>query len=396
MMATFFDVWPVDDSSQDRLIHCITYNNHQNHPYRHFTIIMWGEAPSISKLREALEDPSRAIGMRMRAAYYLKQVHANNHGEDQHQQQDEIVLILSKGLLEKGHGSLMRHEFAYVMGQLKDERCCHTLEQVLLQKDDCVIVRHECAEALGAIGAERSRPVLEQTIQDNLEVKELSDTSRLSLNVMDWRQSGGDPNEPPAACACMLNPYSSVDPAPPYAAHINKSTQELGDILLDASLALFERYRAMFSLRNRGGSDAVQELGRALVQDTSSPLLRHEVAYVLGQLQHEDSVEALEQSLRRTQEHTMVRHESAEALGAIEARWSDVERILQEFTKDADVTVAESCLVALDAADYWGHATSPNDDDDQVVEQVEGEPLSFVKQKNAKQQVLSQHFNVQC
>jgi deoxyhypusine monooxygenase len=357
---------------------------------------MWGEAPSISKLQEALEDPSHAIGMRMRAAYYLKQLHANNHDKEHQQQQDKIVDILSKGLLEKGHGSLMRHEFAYVMGQLKDERCCQTMEHVLLQNDDCVIVRHECAEALGAIGAERSRPVLEQTILENLNVKELSDTCRLALNVMDWRQSGGDPNEPPAACACMLNPYSSVDPAPPHPAHVSKSTKELGDILLDASLALFERYRAMFSLRNRGGSDAVQELGKALVEDTSSPLLRHEVAYVLGQLQHQDSVEALEQSLRRTDEHTMVRHESAEALGAIEARWSDVERILQEFTTDANVTVAESCLVALDAADYWGHATSLSDDDDHAVELEKGEPLSFVQQKNANQQLLSQHFNVRC
>jgi deoxyhypusine monooxygenase len=358
---------------------------------------MWGEAPSISKLQEALEDPSHAIGMRMRAAYYLKQVHnnTNNNHDDEEQQQDEIVEILSKGLLEKGHGSLMRHEFAYVMGQLKDERCCLTLEQVLLQDDDCVMVRHECAEALGAIGAERSRPVLEQCIQENLKVKELSDTCRLALNVMDWRQSGGDPNETPAACACMLNPYSSVDPAPPHPAHIDKSTQELGDILLDASLPLFERYRAMFSLRNRGGSDAVKELGRALVEDTSSPLLRHEVAYVLGQLQHEDSVEALEESLRRTEEHTMVRHESAEALGAIEARWSDVERILQEFTKDANLTVAESCLVALDAADYWGHATSHNDGD--AVEEEGAPPSSFVQQKNANQQILAnQHFNVKC
>jgi deoxyhypusine monooxygenase len=352
---------------------------------------MWGEAPSISKLQEALEDPSHAIGMRMRAAYYLKQAHTNSHDEEQ--QQDEIVEILSNGLIDKVHGSLMRHEFAYVMGQLKDERCCQTLEQVLLQNDDCVMVRHECAEALGAIGAERSRPVLEQSIQENLQIKELSDTCRLALNVMDWRQSGGDPNEPPAACACMLNPYSSVDPAPPHPAHVDKSTQELGDILLDASLPLFERYRAMFSLRNRGGSDSVKELGRALVEDTSSPLLRHEVAYVLGQLQHEDSVEALEQSLRRTEEHAMVRHESAEALGAIETRWSDVERILQEFTKDANLTVAESCLVALDAADYWGHATSQNDD----AEEEEGEePLSFVQQKNANQQILAQHFNVQC
>jgi len=36
---------------------------------------------------------------------------------------DEIVIdTLSQGLLDPEHGSLLRHEFAYVMGQLRDER----------------------------------------------------------------------------------------------------------------------------------------------------------------------------------------------------------------------------------------------------------------------------------
>jgi HEAT repeat protein len=99
---------------------------------------------------------------------------------------------------------------------------------------------------------------------------------------------------------------------------------------------------------------------RALTNDTSSALLRHEVAYVLGQLQHPFAIQALEMSLRRSQEHFMVRHKSAEALGAIETthdEWNRIETILQEFTHDSDPVVRESCLVALDAADYWGHAS---------------------------------------
>jgi hypothetical protein len=131
-------------------------------------------------------------------------------------------------------------------------------------------------------------------------------------------------------------------------------------MLCDKKLELFERYKCMFSLRNRGGQDCVTELGTALVKDNSSALLRHEVAYVLGQMQHPSSVEALEASLRREGEHAMVRHEAAEALGAIQGRWDDCEKILMEFMNDPDDVVKESCQVALDAADYFGVNVSGN------------------------------------
>jgi len=253
-------------------------------------------------------------------------------------------------------------------------------------------VRHECSEALGAIGADRSLSVLRDVEEASESPSELVETCQLALNVMEWRRNGEDPATMPAACACMLNPYSSIDPAPAHPAHADLPLQELGDILCNSELPLFERYRAMFSLRNRGGEDAVKQLCRALVQDTSSALLRHEVAYVLGQMQHPVSVDALEESLRRVNEHSMVRHEAAEALGAIDGgRWEDVERILNEFTKDEDVVVRESCLVALDAADYWGRTVA----DDPSADEKEEPPTSslFASQK-ADQRILVNHFNI--
>ena len=60
----------------------------------------------------------------------------------------------------------------------------------------------------------------------------------------------------------------------------------------------------------------------------------------------------------------MVRHESAEALGAIEDRWTEVETILKAFCQVDDIVVAESCMVALDAADYWGYGGSSHVDED--------------------------------
>ena len=53
--------------------------------------------------------------------------------------------------------------------------------------------------------------------------------------------------------------------------------------LNDQSLPLFDRYQAMFSLRNNGSKAAALALTTAFADP--SPLFRHEAAYVLGQLQ---------------------------------------------------------------------------------------------------------------
>ena len=61
----------------------------------------------------------------------------------------------------------------------------------------------------------------------------------------------------------------------------------------------------------------------------------------------------------------MVRHESAEALGAIEGtdeEWAQCEKTLKSFIDDVDPVVGESCMVALDAADYWAKADEFGDD----------------------------------
>ena len=114
------------------------------------------------------------------------------------------------------------------------------------------------------------------------------------------------------------------------------------------------------------------------------------MAYVLGQLQHANAVEYLATSLKRQNEHRLVRHESAEALGAIEERWGECEAILDEFLDDDDDVVRQSCMVALDAADYWAGGQ------DQEINTEERINFSLHKaETNGKQPgVLINHFNV--
>lgn len=139
----------------------------------------------------------------------------------------------------------------------------------------------------------------------------------------------------------------SVDPAP--AAGKNVPTETLKATLLDPSCSLFDRYRAMFSLRNRNTTDAALALAEGFKDD--STLFRHEIAYVMGQMENVVTIPSLKEVLMNHSEHRMVRHEAAEALGAIGT--PECEEILKVYVQDEHQVVRESCEVALDIMDYW-------------------------------------------
>lgn len=82
----------------------------------------------------------------------------------------------------------------------------------------------------------------------------MAETCQLAVHRLEWLLSADKLAVDESAAK---NPYCSVDPAPPAA---RKSVPELRRALLDESLPLFERYRAMFALRNLGGEEAVLAL----------------------------------------------------------------------------------------------------------------------------------------
>lgn len=139
--------------------------------------------------------------------------------------------------------------------------------------------------------------------------------------------------------------FDSVDPAPP---SDENDISSLRTTLCDESARMFLRMRALFSLRNIGGKEAVDALAAAFESD--SALLKHEIAYVMGQMQDSAAVPHLIDRLADGGEDVMVRHEAAEALGAIGDRTALA--TLEEFVDDDAVVVAESCEVALDLLEY--------------------------------------------
>ena len=142
--------------------------------------------------------------------------------------------------------------------------------------------------------------------------------------------------------------FETVDPAP---LAPETTVPELEARLFNGGLSMFQRYRALFSLRHIGDEPAIKVIARAMFEDDSA-LIRHEAAYVLGQMQGVDAVPHLERQLR-SDPSPMVRHEAAEALGNM---WNAPERVTpileRAMREDPAPEVRESCEVALDNLAY--------------------------------------------
>lgn len=282
----------------------------------------------VSAVGQVLTDSGLDLTRRFRALFTLR----NLGGA-------EAIEWISKAFTDES--ALLKHELAYCLGQMQDKRAIPILIAVLKDTQQAPMVRHEAGEALGAIGDPVVLDLLKEYSQDP--VIEVAETCQLAVRRLEWLQSGGEKQLNDGNMD--KNPYCSVDPAPPA---VRKSVSELRTILLDESLPLFERYRAMFALRNLGNEEAVLALGEGL--QCSSALFRHEIGYVLGQMQHPAAVPALRAALERSGENPMVRHEAAEALGSIGKE--ECLTVLQQYRGDGERVVKESCEVALDMLEY--------------------------------------------
>jgi hypothetical protein len=107
---------------------------------------------------------------------------------------------------------------------------------------------------------------------------QVAETCQLAVRRLEWLQQ--HPGEPVTS-----GPYLSVDPAP---AAEERDVGRLREVLLDEAQPLFDRYRAMFALRNAGGEEAALALaegeqGARVRVEVSVPLLVSGMAAVTVQ-----------------------------------------------------------------------------------------------------------------
>ncbi|XP_045448568.1 deoxyhypusine hydroxylase [Melitaea cinxia] len=280
---------------------------------------------AIENIGKVLNDPKRPMKERFRALFSLR----NLGGET-------AIKCISECFTDES--VLLKHELAYCLGQMQDVRAVPILKSVLENKNQDPIVRHEAGEALGALGAPELQAILEKYQNDS--AIEVAETCQIALQRLKWIAARNTREE-----NLSQSRYASIDPAPPSEV---TDVEELRNTMMDESKSLFERYRALFSLRNLGTTDSINALGEGL--RASSALFRHEVAFIFGQMQDERSVPFLKKTLEDTAEHEMVRHEAAEALGSIAT--DECTEVLKRYLHDPRPVVRESCEVALDMSEY--------------------------------------------
>ncbi|QLQ82673.1 hypothetical protein HG537_0H04360 [Torulaspora globosa] len=298
------------------------------------------EGSSLESLRDILVNKSgeNELANRFRALFNLKCV--AEEFETKPEEARKAVDYISEAFGDSSE--LLKHEVAYVLGQTKNLHSVNALRRATLDQNQQCMVRHEAAEALGALGDKDSLDVLEEAYKNDpsLAVRE---TCELAINRIKWQHSDAKERE-----NLQQSLYSSIDPAPPLALDKDYKVDELKSILNDTERPLFERYRAMFRLRDVGTDEAALALATGL--DDESALFKHEIAYVFGQMGNKVVVPKLVEVLGRKEEAPMVRHEAAEALGAIAS--DEVLPVLKSYLNDEVDVVRESAIVALDMYEY--------------------------------------------
>ena len=133
------------------------------------------ESQNISSLRTTLCDEKERMFLRMRSLFALR----NIGGKD---------AIDSLAAAFNSDSALLKHEIAYVLGQMQDSNAVPHLVRRLEDESEDAIVRHEAAEALGAIGDRVALATLE-TFKNDPEVV-VAESCEVALDLLEWTSSG--------------------------------------------------------------------------------------------------------------------------------------------------------------------------------------------------------------
>ena len=128
----------------------------------------------ISSLRSTLCNESTRMFLRMRALFSLRNIGGK-----------ESVDALAAAF--ESDSALLKHEIAYVMGQMQDSAAVPHLIDRLADENEDVMVRHEAAEALGAIGDRTALATLEKFVDDDAVV--VAESCEVALDLLEYVSS---------------------------------------------------------------------------------------------------------------------------------------------------------------------------------------------------------------
>jgi len=129
------------------------------------------EILSVPSLRQTICDENERMFQRMRALFALR----NIGGVD-------AVEALAAAYSSKS--ALLKHEIAYVMGQMQDPAAVPHLINRLEDRGEDLMVRHEAAEALGAIGDRTALATLEKFVDDPEPV--VAESCEVAMDLLEY------------------------------------------------------------------------------------------------------------------------------------------------------------------------------------------------------------------
>ena len=129
------------------------------------------EILSVPTLRQTICDEDEKMFQRMRALFALRNIGGV-----------EAVEALAAAYSSKS--ALLKHEIAYVMGQMQDPAAVPHLIDRLEDHDEDLMVRHEAAEALGAIGDRIALSTLEKFVGDPEPV--VAESCEVAMDLLEY------------------------------------------------------------------------------------------------------------------------------------------------------------------------------------------------------------------
>ena len=129
---------------------------------------------TVERLRVTLCDENERMFQRMRALFGLRNIGGKS-----------AVDALADAFVSSS--ALLKHEIAYVLGQMQDDNAVPHLINRLKDLHEDVMVRHEAAEALGAIGNRDALSTLEKYSEDDEVV--VAESCEVAIDLLNWISS---------------------------------------------------------------------------------------------------------------------------------------------------------------------------------------------------------------
>jgi deoxyhypusine monooxygenase len=129
---------------------------------------------NVAILKKTICDEEERMFQRMRALFALRNIGG-------------IEAVDALAAAFDSSSALLKHEIAYVLGQMQDDHAVPHLIDRLKDLDEDVMVRHEAAEALGAIGNRSAISTLEKFVNDEEVV--VSESCEVAIDLLEWVSS---------------------------------------------------------------------------------------------------------------------------------------------------------------------------------------------------------------